>query len=97
MDSLLAGSVAGIVADIVTHPIGTIKTRLQVQGASAGSSSLAQYGSIGDAASRILRAEGPHAFFSGLVGRFMYAGPGFALWLPTYDVLKRLWASREGT
>ena len=66
MDSLLAGSVAGIVADIVTHPIGTIKTRLQVQGASAGSSSLAQYGSIGDAASRILRAEGVGALYRGV-------------------------------
>ena len=47
-----------------------------------------------DVAARLLRTEGARAFFAGLVGRFMYAGPGFALWLPTYDLLKRVWASR---
>ena len=47
MDALLSGSVAGIVADVITHPIGTIKTRLQVQGAGGASGALTSYGGIG--------------------------------------------------
>ncbi|KAH8062762.1 malate-aspartate shuttle [Aureococcus anophagefferens] len=98
MDSLLAGSVAGIVADIITHPIGTIKTRLQVQGASAGSSSLAQYGSIGDAASRILRAEGVGALYRGVGIVVATAAPaqglfflcGSLLWVPMDTIKERM-------
>lgn len=65
MDSLLAGSVAGIVADLITHPIGTIKTRLQVQGASKGAS-LAQYSGIRGAATSILRTEGAGTLYRGI-------------------------------
>ena len=39
-------------------------------------------------ASELRRAEGPSALVAGLVGRFMYTGPAFALFLPTYDLLK---------
>ena len=52
MDSLLSGSIAGIVADVATHPLGTVKTRLQVQGASA--SSLTRYGGVAQGLTRIL-------------------------------------------
>ena len=45
---------------------------------------------------KLLRAEGPSALFAGLVGRFMYTGPAFALFLPTYDLLKELYASSSG-
>ena len=69
--------------------VDVIKTRMQVAGANP-----ALLGNAGafDVAARLLRTEGARAFFAGLVGRFMYAGPGFALWLPTYDLLKRVWA-----
>ena len=56
MDSLLSGSIAGIVADVATHPLGTVKTRLQVQGASA--SSLTRYGGVAQGLTRILTKEG---------------------------------------
>ena len=83
--------VSAAIAAAATNPIGVIKTRMQVAGANP-----ALLGNAGafDVAARLLRTEGPRAFFAGLVGRFMYAGPGFALWLPTYDLLKRVWASR---
>lgn len=32
--NLVAGAAAGSIADIVTHPLSTVKTRLQCQGAS---------------------------------------------------------------
>ena len=66
MDSLLAGSMAGIVADLVTHPLGTIKTRLQVQGAGSGSAALAQYSGVGQAGARILATEGFGALYRGI-------------------------------
>jgi hypothetical protein len=31
--SLLAGAVSGVIADVSTHPLSTVKTRLQVEGA----------------------------------------------------------------
>ena len=34
--TLIAGSASGIVADLTTHPICTVKARLMVQGAAAG-------------------------------------------------------------
>jgi hypothetical protein len=84
--------VAAAVAAALTNPIDVIKTRLQVAGANPE-----VFGEIGavECVARLLRTEGPRALFAGLVGRFMYAGPGFAIWLPTYDLLKRLWLGRQ--
>ena len=67
-----------------------------MQAAGANPALLGNAGAF-DVAARLLRTEGARAFFAGLVGRFMYAGPGFALWLPTYDLLKRVWARRGGS
>ena len=64
MDSLLSGSLAGIVADVATHPLGTVKTRLQVQGASA--SSLTRYGGVAQGLTRILTKEGVGALYKGV-------------------------------
>ena len=64
MDSLLSGSIAGIVADVATHPLGTVKTRLQVQGASA--SSLTRYGGVAQGLARILSREGVGALYKGV-------------------------------
>ena len=77
----------------MTNPIDVIKTRLQVAGANP---QVFSYSGPIDCVAQLLRTEGPSAFFAGLMGRFMYAGPGFAIWLPTYDLLKRLYIAREG-
>ena len=34
---LIAGSISGVLADMITHPLSTIKTRLQCQGAASAS------------------------------------------------------------
>ena len=39
---------------------------------------------------QLVKAEGIMGLFAGSTGRFMYLGPGFAIWLPTYDLLKQL-------
>ena len=33
LSTLAAGAISGALADVATHPISTVKTRLQVQGA----------------------------------------------------------------
>ena len=35
LKGLFAGAVSGIIADVVTHPLSTVKTRLQCQGAAS--------------------------------------------------------------
>ena len=79
-------------ASIATNPIDVVKTRLQVAGANE---SLFQYNGIVDCFVKLLKAEGPLALFAGATGRFMYLGPGFAIWLPTYDLLKRFYLSKS--
>ena len=81
------------VAAAATNPIDVIKTRLQVAGANP---EVFDYRGPLDCLVKLLRAEGPSALFAGLVGRFMYTGPAFALFLPTYDLLKELYASSSG-
>lgn len=39
--NLAAGAISGVVADVVTHPLSTVKTRLQVEGAQASFSAAA--------------------------------------------------------
>ncbi|EOD33103.1 hypothetical protein EMIHUDRAFT_460467 [Emiliania huxleyi CCMP1516] len=81
------------VAAAATNPIDVVKTRLQVAGANPD---VFSYRGPIDCLAKLIRAEGPAALFAGLVGRFLYAGPGFAIFLPTYDVLKRLALSGAG-
>ena len=40
---LLGGAISGAVADIITHPLSTIKTRIQVQGAQKGMANAAEH------------------------------------------------------
>ena len=81
---------AAAAAAIATNPIDVVKTRLQVAGANP---EVFSYTGPIDCLTKMLRAEGPSALVAGLVGRFMYTGPAFALFLPTYDLLKRIYLS----
>ena len=75
-------------ASTATNPIDVVKTRLQVAGANP---ELFSYSGPLDCLLKLLKAEGPLALLAGCTGRFMYLGPGFAIWMPTYDLLKRLY------
>ena len=78
--------VAAAGASLATNPIDVIKTRMQVAGANPD---VFSYKGPIDCLKQLLRHEGPSALFAGLVGRIMYVAPNFALFLPTYDLLKR--------
>lgn len=55
-------------AAVCTNPIDVIKTRLQVAGANP---TVFSYSGPLDCVTKLLKAEGPAALFSGLMGRFM--------------------------
>ena len=69
--TLVSGSISGAVADAITHPISTVKTRLQVQGAAAamgegGVAKMALYRGPVHATSAIIKSEGVFALYTGL-------------------------------
>ena len=87
--SLLSGSAAGVVADLLTHPISTVKTRLQVQGASrAGAGSLVQYRGLWHATSAIARAEGAAGLYKGVGIVVASAAPAQGLYFAGYDAAR---------
>lgn len=63
---LAAGAIAGIPAASLVTPADVIKTRLQVVARSGQTT----YSGVIDAAQKIMREEGPKAFWKGTVGEF---------------------------
>ena len=70
-------------AAYLVTPADVIKTRLQVQARKGDT----VYNGIMDAFSKILREEGPKAFFKGGVARIMRSSPQFGVTLATYELL----------
>ena len=90
--TLVSGSVSGAVADAITHPISTVKTRLQVQGAASvvagGAQQLTSYRGPFHATASIIRSEGVGALYTGLGAVLSAAAPGQALYFAGYEVFK---------
>lgn len=88
--TLTAGSFSGAVADLVTHPISTVKTRLQVQGASAslGSSSLVSYSGPFSAFRVIVATEGVGSLYTGIGAVLAAAAPAQALYFVGYEAAR---------
>ncbi len=82
---LISGAIAGIPAAYLVTPADVIKTRLQVQ-ARKGETT---YTGIRDAFVKILREEGPRAFYKGGVARVMRSSPQFGVTLATYEFLQK--------
>ncbi|RXN01246.1 hypothetical protein EOD39_7353 [Acipenser ruthenus] len=82
---LLAGSLAGMPAASLVTPADVIKTRLQVA-ARAGQTS---YTGVIDCFRKILREEGPRAFWKGAGARVCRSSPQFGVTLLTYELLQR--------
>lgn len=89
---------SGVIADVVTHPISTLKTRLQVQGAGSGtpgsSAAIARYHSIAHAAHSVVRNEGVATLYKGLGITVLAAAPAQGLYFAGYDLF-RAWAPRD--
>lgn len=65
---LAAGAIAGIPAASLVTPADVIKTRLQV----AARQGQTTYNGVLDAAAKIMREEGPRAFWKGTIGKDLY-------------------------
>lgn len=83
---LLAGAIAGVPAASLVTPADVIKTRLQVV-ARTGQTT---YSGVLDATRKIMKEEGPRAFWKGSVARVCRSSPQFGVTLLTYEVLQRL-------
>ncbi|XP_030065635.1 electrogenic aspartate/glutamate antiporter SLC25A12, mitochondrial isoform X1 [Microcaecilia unicolor] len=82
---LTAGAVAGVPAASLVTPADVIKTRLQVA-ARAGQTT---YSGVIDCFQKILREEGPRAFWKGAGARVFRSSPQFGVTLVTYELLQR--------
>lgn len=78
-----AGLAAGVTSALITHPLDTIRVRLQ-SGAEAG-----QPGGWGGAAARMLRQRGARGFFAGSGLRALQLGPLSAVGAASYEWIKR--------
>ncbi|XP_029444788.1 calcium-binding mitochondrial carrier protein Aralar2 [Rhinatrema bivittatum] len=82
---LLAGAIAGMPAASLVTPADVIKTRLQVA-ARAGQTT---YNGVIDCFVKILREEGPRAFWKGAGARVFRSSPQFGVTLLTYELLQK--------
>ncbi|XP_045914932.1 calcium-binding mitochondrial carrier protein Aralar2 isoform X2 [Micropterus dolomieu] len=82
---LFAGALAGMPAASLVTPADVIKTRLQVA-ARAGQTT---YSGMVDCFWKILREEGPRAFWKGAGARVFRSSPQFGVTLVTYELLQR--------
>ena len=64
---MLAGGISGVAARLLTHPMDTVKTQMQVQGAvaAAGGNRALHYRGVTDAVAKIIANEGIRGFYSG--------------------------------
>jgi len=74
--SFIAGMGAGSVSALVVNPFDVVKTRLQLLNKGAGDES---YNGIADAFKKILKNEGPSAFFKGALCRMIVIAPLFGI------------------
>lgn len=91
---LIAGAISGVAADLATHPLSTVKTRLQVQGATksyAGGSNTVIYRGPISAFGTILRNEGIMSLYKGAGIVAAGAAPSQALYFAGYETVKTIW------
>lgn len=83
---LLFTPFTGIPAASLVTPADVIKTRLQV----AARQGQTTYNGVIDAAGKIMREEGPRAFWKGTIARVFRSSPQFGVTLVSYELLQRL-------
>lgn len=80
---LIAGGLAGAVAQTTVYPMDLVKTRLQTSGCEGG-----KVPRVGMLAKEILVQEGPRAFYRGLVPSLMGMIPYAGIELAAYETFK---------
>jgi len=86
---LLSGIIAGSCAASISTPMDVIKTRVQVKPGPGDP----HYNGILDCINKIIKNEGPKAFFKGLGPRIMIISPLFGITLVVYEIQKNIFAS----
>eukprot|EP00928_Gymnodinium_smaydae_P046314 TRINITY_DN3084_c0_g2_i2.p1 TRINITY_DN3084_c0_g2~~TRINITY_DN3084_c0_g2_i2.p1 ORF type:complete len:292 (-),score=47.33 TRINITY_DN3084_c0_g2_i2:115-990(-) len=80
------GSAASVFADVATHPLSTVKTRLQVQGSGGGTP---VYRGVLHGLFRITKSEGPLSLYRGLAAVMVGAAPAQGLYFCGYEAAKK--------
>lgn len=83
---LVSGAMAGAPSAFFTTPADVIKTRLQME-AKPGD---VKYKGIANTFARIMREEGPSAFFKGSLARVFRSSPQFGFTLASYELLQNM-------
>jgi len=94
---LAYGGIASCVAETVTMPVDVVKTRMQMDGASASR----QYSSSLDCAMKLMRSEGPQALWRGLppalIRQSTYGSMRYGLYAPIRNALESTSGSGSST
>ncbi|CAJ2672243.1 unnamed protein product [Trifolium pratense] len=85
MGRLLAGGIAGAVAQTAIYPMDLVKTRLQTYSCATG-----KVPSLGTLAKDILVQDGPRAFYRGLIPSILGIIPYAGIDLAAYETLKEM-------
>jgi hypothetical protein len=96
-DILAAGAMSGAFADVITHPICTVKARMMTQGATkslAGSETYV-YKSLFDGFKHIIRTEGPLATYKGLGVVLIGAAPAQALFFTGMTTVQKTFSPKS--
>ncbi|XP_067114486.1 calcium-binding mitochondrial carrier protein SCaMC-2-B isoform X2 [Osmerus mordax] len=84
LERLVAGSLAGVIAQSSIYPMEVLKTRLALR-------RTGQYSGIADCAKHIFRKEGLAAFYKGYVPNLLGIIPYAGIDLAVYETLKNSW------
>lgn len=83
------GGIAGGISTLLTTPMDVVKTRLMSGGGEF------KYASVGDAAMRMAREEGPGAFFIGTSSRLLHKIPANGLFYLFYEAFRTILGVKE--
>uniref|UniRef100_A0A3B1K6I8 Solute carrier family 25 member 25b n=1 Tax=Astyanax mexicanus TaxID=7994 RepID=A0A3B1K6I8_ASTMX len=90
LERLVAGSLAGAIAQSSIYPMEVLKTRLAL-------GRTGQYSGIADCAKYIFRKEGVAAFYKGYIPNMLGIIPYAGIDLAVYETLKNSWLQRYAT
>ncbi|XP_012693257.1 calcium-binding mitochondrial carrier protein SCaMC-2-B isoform X6 [Clupea harengus] len=90
LERLVAGSLAGAIAQSSIYPMEVLKTRLALR-------TTGQYSGIAHCAKQVLRKEGMTAFYRGYVPNVIGIIPYAGIDLAVYETLKNYWLQKYAT
>ena len=98
IDILIAGAASGAFADVLTHPVCTIKARMMTQGAASASAAGGEvyvYKGLVDGFKHIVRTEGPLAMYKGLGIVLIGAAPAQALFFTGMTTVQKTFSPKS--